>query len=117
VAYVIVGDRCCQREGIGMGVANDERLAALALSGRPDGRCTSEVRERLYAHIRDHPDEDVVVDLSRVESIDATALRLLAVAALRVERAGRRVVLRGCSPAIRRVFAFGGWRRLFLLER
>ena len=97
-----------------MQVANDE---ALALSGRLDGRCTSEVREAVYDHIRRHPGEDVVVDLSRVESIDATALRLLAVAALRVQQAGRRVVLRGCSPSLRRAFTFGGWRRLFLLER
>jgi anti-anti-sigma factor len=92
-------------------------VVPLALSGHLDGRCSSEVREQLYAHIDGHPDEDVVVDLSGVESIDATALRLLAVAALRVERAGRRIVLRGCSPALRRVFAFGAWRRLFLLER
>jgi anti-anti-sigma factor len=92
-------------------------LAALELSDRLDGRCSSELRERLYAHIERHPDQDVVVDLSGVDSIDATALRLLAVAALRVERAGRRVVLRGCSPALRRVLTFGGWRRLFLLER
>ena len=89
----------------------------LTFSGHLDGRCSSEVREQLYAHIDGHPDEDVVVDLSGVESIDATALRLLAVAALRVERAGRRLVLRGCSPALRRVFTFGAWRRLFLLER
>jgi anti-anti-sigma factor len=92
-------------------------LVPLTLSGHLDGRCSSEMRAQLYAHIEDHPDEDVVVDLSGVESIDATALRVLAVAALRVERAGRRIVLRGCSPAIRRVFAFGGWRRLFVLER
>jgi anti-anti-sigma factor len=95
----------------------DDGALVLALTGPLDGRCSSEVRERLYAHIERHPDQDVVVDLSGVESIDATALRLLAVAALRVERAGRKIVLRGCSPALRRVFTFGGWRRLFLLER
>jgi anti-anti-sigma factor len=92
-------------------------LAPLEVSGRLDGRCSSELRELLYAHIERHRDEDVVVDLSGVESIDGTALRLLAVAALRVQREGRRVVLRGCSPSLRRVFTFGGWRRLFVLER
>ncbi len=90
---------------------------AIALSGRLDGRCSAEIREALYEHIDQHPDEDVIVDLTLVESIDATALGLLAAAALRVERAGRKVVLRGCSPALRRVLAFGSWRRLFRLER
>lgn len=90
---------------------------AISLSGRLDGRCSAEVREALYDHIEQHPGEDVIVDLTRVESIDVTALRMLAAAALRVERAGRKVVLRGCSPALRRVLAHGGWRRLFRLER
>ena len=94
--------------------ATDETLT---LSGQLDGRCSFEVRERLYEHIRRHPDQDVVVDLSGVESIDATALGVLAAAALRLERAGRKVVLRGCSPMLRRIFTFGGWRRLFRLER
>ncbi len=90
---------------------------AISLSGRLDGRSSAEVREALYDHIDRHPGEDVVVDLTAVESIDVTALRILAAAALRVERAGRKVILRGCSPALRRVLAFGGWRRLFRLER
>jgi anti-anti-sigma factor len=90
---------------------------AIALTGRVDGRCSAEVRHALYQHIDQHPDEDVVVDLSAVDSIDATGLRVLAAAAVRVERAGRRVVLRGCSPGLRRLFAFTGWRRLFLMER
>ena len=71
----------------------------------------------LHDHIDRHPDEDVILDVTEVESIDVTAMRTLAVAALRVERAGRKVVLRGCSPALRRVLAFGGWRRWFRLER
>jgi anti-anti-sigma factor len=94
-----------------------DNRAALSLTGHLDGRCSAEMREALYAHIEHHPDENVVVDLSAVESLDMTALRLLGTAALRVERAGRRLVLRGCSPSLRRLIAFGGWRRLFLLER
>ena len=89
----------------------------LALEGHLDGRRSAEVREALYHHIDQHPDTDVVVDLSRVESVDVTTMRLLAAASLKVERAGRKIVLRGCSPSLRRVFAFTGWRRLFVLDR
>lgn len=89
---------------------------AFELTGHLDGRCSAVVRDALYEHIRAHPD-DVVVDLSAVESMDVTFLRVLATAALRVERNGHRVILRGCSPSLRRAIAGGGWRRLFFLER
>jgi anti-anti-sigma factor len=46
---------------------------------------------------------DVVVDISRVDSIDMTTLKLLAVANRAAERQGRRVVLRGASPGVRRL--------------
>ncbi len=90
---------------------------AIELTGRLDGRSSAEVREALYDHIERHPDEDVRVDVTHVESIDVTALNLLAAAALKVRRAGGQVVLVGCSPALRRVVAYRGWRRLFRLER
>ena len=89
----------------------------LALDGHLDGRRTAEVRAALYDHIDRHPDTDVAVDLSGVESVDVTTMRLLAAASLKVEREGRRLVLRDCSPALRRALAFTGWRRLFVLER
>ena len=89
---------------------------SFTLEGRLDGRRSAEVRDALYDHIEQHPDSDVVVDVSRVESIDATTLRLLGAAAVRLERVGRHVILRGCSPGLRRLFAHTGWRRLFRLE-
>lgn len=88
----------------------------IELEGRLDGRSSAEVREALYEHIERHPDEDLRVDLTRVESIDATALNLLAAAALKVRRAGGTVVLIGCSPGLRRIVAHPRWRRLFRLE-
>jgi anti-anti-sigma factor len=95
-------------------MANED--SAMALSGRLDGRHASEVREALYERIEGE-EGNVVLDLTEVESIDGTVLKLLAAAALRLQRTGRQLVLRGCSPTLRRVVAFGGLRRLFAWER
>jgi anti-anti-sigma factor len=88
----------------------------LVLSGRFDGRSSGMVREALYSYIDETTDGDVVLDLSEVESIDSTALKLLGAASHYLERGGRHLVLRGCTPAIRRVLTFTRLRRLFQIE-
>ena len=76
--------------------------ATLALSGDFDVRSTWLVREAIYEHLQDH-DEDVVVDMTGVDAIDLTALRLLAVATRSASRTGHHLTLRGCGPAVRRM--------------
>ena len=51
----------------------------LVLSGDFDVRSTREVRNAIYDHL-ERPRQDVVVDLSGVDTVDVTALKVLAVA-------------------------------------
>jgi anti-anti-sigma factor len=74
----------------------------LVLSGDFDVRSTWEVRTAIYEHL-DGNDEDVVVDMVQVGSIDLTALRVLVAATRHAARDGRHLTLRGCSPAVRRL--------------
>jgi anti-anti-sigma factor len=87
------------------------------LSGSLDGRCTIELRAQLAEHLARHRGEDLRLDLSRVESLDLTVLRLLAALAVRLRRDGHQLVLVGCTPSVRRLLSHGVWRRLFVVQR
>ena len=88
----------------------------LVLSGDFDVRSTMEVRTAIYEHLEGH-DEDVVVDLTEVDSVDLTALKVLAYATREATRAGHHLVLRGCGPAVRRLLHMSRLIRVVELER
>jgi anti-anti-sigma factor len=88
----------------------------LILSGDFDVRSTWEVRNAIYEHLNGH-DEDVVVDLTDVSTIDMTALKVLAVATRQAGRSGRHLSLRGCGPAVLRMLHLSGLIRAVAVER
>ena len=90
--------------------------ATIVLAGDFDVRSTWEVRGAIYEHL-DGLDEDVVVDLTDVSSIDVTALRVLAVATRRASRDGHHLTLRGCCPAVRRLLHISRLARAVEVER
>lgn len=89
---------------------------ALMLSGDFDVRSTWEVRNAIYAHLRDH-DSDVVVDLTDVSTVDHTALKVLAMATRNATREGHHLTLRGCGPAVRRMLHISRLIRVVEIER
>ena len=76
--------------------------ATLVLQGDFDVRSTWEVRAAIY-DVLEGLDQDVVIDLSGVEAVDHTALRVLAYATREAGKSGHHVTLRGCGPAVRRM--------------
>lgn len=74
----------------------------VVLAGRLDVQTVSAVRDRLHAAV-DGGSGRLVVDMSGVELMDATGLGVLVGTHRRAERAGRRVMLRGTPPRLRRL--------------
>ena len=89
---------------------------ALLLSGDFDVRSTFEVRNAIYDQISRH-DGNVVIDLTDVETVDLTALKVLAAATVQAQRDGNHLTLRGCGPAVRRLLHISHLIRAVEIER
>ena len=87
----------------------------LLLSGDFDVRSTMEVRTAIQALLA--ATEDVVLDLSGVETIDSTAARVLAYATLEAGRSGHHLRVRGCGPAVRRMLHLTRLARFIEVDR
>ena len=74
----------------------------LVLHGDFDVRSTWEVRTAIYERLEAF-DDDVVIDMTDVHTIDATALRLLAVATRHAWLNGHHLTVRNPGPAVRRM--------------
>ena len=88
----------------------------LVLHGDFDVRSTMEVRTAIWEHLLG-VDDDLVVDLTDVETIDLTAARVLAYATLEAGRSGHHLRLRGCRPAVRRMLQLSRLARVVEVER
>ena len=85
------------------------------LNGDFDVRSTGEVRTAIYELLGGQ--DDVVVDLTEVRTVDLTALKVLAVATRQASRQGQHLTLRGCGPAVRRLLHLSHLIRVVEVER
>ena len=88
----------------------------LELHGDFDARSTWAVRAALRTHL-DAPEHEIIVDLTDVDVIDLTALRVLAFASRSAGRTGHHVTLRGCGPSVRRMLHRSRLIRFVEVER
>lgn len=88
----------------------------LHLVGAFDVRSTGEVREAIYRRL-DACEGIVVIDLSEVEAVDLTALKVLAVATRRASREGTSLRVRGCGPHVTRMLHVSRMARLIDVDR
>jgi len=86
------------------------------LSGALDVRSVAVVRDALHTAAL-ACDGNLIVDVTDVELIDAAGLGVLAAAHRRIESEGRHLVLRGCSPSLRRILSVTRLTRVLHVER
>jgi len=89
----------------------------LVLAGDFDGRSTSRVRTAISERLALDDEQELVVDLSGVRSVDVPALRVLAYASHAASRTGHLVRLRGCSPQVIRMLLLTRLMRFVDVER
>ena len=87
----------------------------LALAGRLDALAVADVRAALWAAI-DAGAGDLVVDVSGVETVDATGLGMLLGADRRAKLAGRRLIFRDAAPRVLRLLRATRLNRVLTLE-
>lgn len=89
---------------------------ALVLHGDLDVRSTGVVRAAVYERL-EALDEDVVLDMTDVETIDMTTLRLLAVATRAAWLSGHHLTLRNPRPTVRRMIHLARLAHAIEVER
>ncbi len=97
-------------------VASSSTSSKILLDAHLDARNVAVARARLLEALETAVG-DIVLDMSRLESIDATGLGMITAIHLRCERSGSRLVLSNCPREIRRVLAVTRLNRILHLDR
>ncbi|WP_329090998.1 MULTISPECIES: STAS domain-containing protein [unclassified Streptosporangium] len=98
-----------------MRVPGNPRAQVVGVGSRLDVGTVARVRPRLHEAV-DSGRGDLIVDLSRLEMIDATGLGVLVGTHRRAVGAERRLILRGVPPRVMRVLAVTRLNRVLTVE-
>lgn len=98
-----------------MRVPGNSRAQVVGVGNRLDVGTVARVRPRLHEAV-DSGRGDLIVDLSRLEMIDATGLGVLVGTHRRAMGAERRLILRGVPPRVMRVLAVTRLNRVLTVE-
>ncbi|MEU4538368.1 STAS domain-containing protein [Streptosporangium sp. NPDC023825] len=98
-----------------MRVPGNSRAQVVGVGNRLDVGTVARVRPRLHEAV-DSGHGDLIVDLSRLEMIDATGLGVLVGTHRRALVAERRLILRGVPPRVMRVLAVTRLNRVLTVE-
>ncbi|MEW9547557.1 STAS domain-containing protein [Nonomuraea sp. NPDC050783] len=98
-----------------MRVRGNPRAQVVRIGARLDAGTSAGVRELLHDAL-DAGEGDLILDLSKLEMIDATGLGVLVGAHRRALGAQRRLVLRGVPPRIMRILAVTRLNRVLHVE-
>ncbi|HLL37860.1 STAS domain-containing protein [Streptomyces sp. NPDC052773] len=89
--------------------------AEVVVEGRLDVRTAADARAALHSAV-DGGVGDIVLDLSALDSWDATGLGVIMGAHRRAGRCGRRLVLRGVPPQMQRLLVATRLHRILAIE-
>jgi anti-sigma B factor antagonist len=98
-----------------MRVRGDPRAQVVRIGTRLDAGTSARVRTRLHDAV-DSGEGDLILDLSKLEMIDATGLGVLVGTHRRAISVQRRLVLRGVPPRIMRILAVTRLNRVLPVE-
>ncbi|MEO3890188.1 STAS domain-containing protein [Nonomuraea sp. B5E05] len=98
-----------------MRVRGNPRAQVVRIGVRLDAGTSAGVRERLHKAL-DTGEGDLILDLTKLEMIDATGLGVLVGAHRRALSVQRRLVLRGVPPRIMRILAVTRLNRVLHVE-
>lgn len=87
-------------------------LLAVHLKGRLDAHTSKAFEERLIPPI-DQGHKRILVDFSQVDYISSAGLRVLLLAARKLDEVGGQIGLCGLKPAIKTVFDIAGFSGIF----